>query len=779
MCFICGLPDTYRCDCEVNQPFCDQCGDDNQCREKIDAQCVFYHFNTTQPSRLTNLGIPNNTSLEVILEAIDDLIGSNFNIPFTPAESETISWETGGTAGHSPKAHVKISAESPNQAEIVEDGLLVKPHNPNYLVKVNATDAPDYLINQIEGGTDGIVSISKSVENGQVKLTPSINVLCLLKIIREQFPDEFCQLFADVCQRLEWIADELECVLDEIDLTDVNTGSDLPEPGYAFVDNGVVYFVSIANNTGHLWYIDPNTYATNADIVYVNETRSGQPYGPSGGTYVAGQPYRGNATSPITFPANTLNGYYDPNTRTLFIHGNRTYGCDWYDFNTNQWGKVTLGAGAAGSVYLTTVTTDPYTHTPLSSHPNTNYIITGWGTNSANGGTRVILIDKALREVYIERDVLASPIVGPSSNPFNRIWIAHLTNDNEIIVGKGQSTYRDVCVLDSSFNLIQELVLPVSNTGFNGQPTIYWQGLFHDRVNDKIYVNDYIGRVVMVYSKVGPNYTLTKTFNLDNNRIFPCARVNIQINPLTDEMFWDVNYGDSSAAYNPDGIDDALESERISYKINRVSLEIEKIFIGQEKAGANIVVLPSGDSMTYNQGNVNPNAPQTDGQFTLFNIGTGSINTGMVRVVTLKEVNAANGNTPTGNVKPNDPLDPDYIPDYQDNTLCPIEYSLACPNDVIFTATDESAYLEFGLNSDVVLNPALAKIRAVFDVGGVQKGLIEWNIPNTPNPNAFFGTVTLTGVNPGDTLDVSVIYLNVGDIPLVTCTDINSIVVPA
>jgi hypothetical protein len=201
MCFICGLPDTHRCDCEVNQPFCDQCADDAQCREKIDSQCVFYHFNTTTPSKLTNLGIPNNTSLEVILETIDALIGNSFNVPFTPVNSDSINWIAGGTVGHSPKAEVIISPDLNNQAEVRSNGFFVKPYNENYYVKVNATDAPAYLKDQVVGGSDpdGIISIDINDNGGLLEFIPSINIQCLLDKIRTEFAEEFCEL-VDRCK---------------------------------------------------------------------------------------------------------------------------------------------------------------------------------------------------------------------------------------------------------------------------------------------------------------------------------------------------------------------------------------------------------------------------------------------------------------------------------------------------------------------------------------------------------------------------------------------------
>lgn len=202
MCYICGNPTCTNPDyCESAQPFCDQCANDSVCVDKMDSACVIYHFDDSTPSKLTNLGFPNKTSVETILEKIDQLIGAQFNIQFTPQDSITIKWTPGGTAGHSPKADLIISPQSGNTVQALDDGLFAPAYNKDYKVKVDSTDAPDYLKNQIVGGTDGIVSISTTVQSGLLQLLPSINLLCLINALRANFQAEFCDL-VDSCKCL-------------------------------------------------------------------------------------------------------------------------------------------------------------------------------------------------------------------------------------------------------------------------------------------------------------------------------------------------------------------------------------------------------------------------------------------------------------------------------------------------------------------------------------------------------------------------------------------------
>lgn len=148
MCFICGQPDFIRCNCVAEQPFCDQCEPDIRCAKKMDAQCLIYHFLTDAPTQLINLGMPNGSSAEEIFEAIDDLIGSNFNIPFLPVNTPSIIWTAGGPAGHRPEADVQLSSDSGNDLIERVNGLYFQN---DHKVKVDINDTADYLNLQIVG----------------------------------------------------------------------------------------------------------------------------------------------------------------------------------------------------------------------------------------------------------------------------------------------------------------------------------------------------------------------------------------------------------------------------------------------------------------------------------------------------------------------------------------------------------------------------------------------------------------------------------------------------
>lgn len=166
MCQICGQPDNIRCNCQVSQPYCDQCGNDNVCEEKMDAQCVYFHLNCTNPAGLPNLGIQCNTDLETILEALDDLVGNSLNIPFAGTETKTIRWVSNGPAGHKPYAHVKISQDADNAVEERNDGLYVP--EPAVVVPGETNDGQNIGTGQghVYAGKSGVHLQFKGIKQG-------------------------------------------------------------------------------------------------------------------------------------------------------------------------------------------------------------------------------------------------------------------------------------------------------------------------------------------------------------------------------------------------------------------------------------------------------------------------------------------------------------------------------------------------------------------------------------------------------------------------------------
>lgn len=307
MCHICGQPACFNPDnCISAQPFCDQCAEDSRCFQKVDSQCVIYHFNTDTPTKLINLGFPNGANLEAILEKIDSLIGTQFNIPFTPEDTITIHWNPGGTAGHSPSADVKLSDQSGNTLVALDDGLFAPGFNLDYKVKVDASDIPDYLQNQIVGGTDGIISNTVVNNNGILEIIPQISILCLLNAIRKDFQKEFCDL-----------VDSCKCLLPIENLTAILAPA-CPN-GYVFDGTNCVQDLSIPATSGNTTFslqAETNAVWSKAGALIFNTGFNLNGSGP-GATY----------TGDIV--ANTITQTYTPDvwlngTSTPFGGGNTT-----------------------------------------------------------------------------------------------------------------------------------------------------------------------------------------------------------------------------------------------------------------------------------------------------------------------------------------------------------------------------------------------------------------------------------------------------------------------
>lgn len=181
----------------AEKPFCINCAEaESKCGlGKFPADCVIYHIDDETPSKLTNIGAPNKASVSQILEAIDKLVGLNFNTPLKAIESKTILFSTSGTASHTLTGSVKLSTSLGNLLQEKGDGLYVGTSDLGK-VRVTGTGSLAYLSDKVVGDSDGISSISVAAENDLLKLTPSLSVENLLTEIRTNFLDQFNQLLS-------------------------------------------------------------------------------------------------------------------------------------------------------------------------------------------------------------------------------------------------------------------------------------------------------------------------------------------------------------------------------------------------------------------------------------------------------------------------------------------------------------------------------------------------------------------------------------------------------
>lgn len=102
-----------------------------------------------------------------------------------------IAATAGGTTGHSPIYDIKIDPASSTALTVGSAGLkltLPAVYVPDYKVKVDVSDTPDYLESQIIAGVDplGLVSITITKVGGQLVITPTINKSNLCTVVVDE-----------------------------------------------------------------------------------------------------------------------------------------------------------------------------------------------------------------------------------------------------------------------------------------------------------------------------------------------------------------------------------------------------------------------------------------------------------------------------------------------------------------------------------------------------------------------------------------------------------------
>lgn len=145
-------------------------------------------------------------------------------------------------------------------------------------------------------------------------------------------------------------------------------------------------------------------------------------------------------------------------------------------------------------------------------------------------------------------------------------------------------------------------------------------------------------------------------------------------------------------------------------------------------------------------------------------------NTGRKITVTLKEV-YQDDLSPTGNTKPNDIDDPDYIAPSEDLTACPVTYSTACPNLAYATNLESgSVIFEYAVPSSALLNPTITSIKTVL-AGTIDEGATTV-VKSTLAGNYVTGILipTTTGSHT-----IRVEYLNSSNSVIATCPAIKTL----
>lgn len=144
-------------------------------------------------------------------------------------------------------------------------------------------------------------------------------------------------------------------------------------------------------------------------------------------------------------------------------------------------------------------------------------------------------------------------------------------------------------------------------------------------------------------------------------------------------------------------------------------------------------------------------------------------NTGTKIILTLQEV-LLPGMTPTGNTKPNDPLDPDYIAPTEDLTECPVTYTLSCA-EVIASGHVGNMEYELSIKDSVLNNPSVDTLRVKLMSGVTPVGTTDFSFPNPSN--YFDGSFSAAA----GAYTIEVQYLDVSSTVLATCSSLASVTI--
>lgn len=421
--------------------------------------------------------------------------------------------------------------------------------------------------------------------------------------------------------------------------------------------------------------------------------------------------------------------YIDSVYRRIYFTGMNTGGLLVYDIDTDTTSVVAYGVNAAFSRITLRVF-----------------------------GSTIICNDQATNLVLINRNPLSVASTIPFAsipNPtrFNEAVGYESNGTVYYIYGGSSGNFPSIGVYNSTFtsNII-DINLPGATVFEGGK---YWQSAFYDAVSTNLYVSDY-GSNTRYTINTGTNTVIhQETFLNREGKNFTTA--NWTTHPITGELFCLVSYTNSSS--------DGTQIRR-TYKQNRTTQAFEEMYDGEYFDGL-VPVNGTDRVIGCNAGGVFWSGITTpDGSITVLSSSTGSDNTGTQIVNTLVEVDANNGNLPTGNTKSNTFGDPDYIPPVTNTTDCPIVVSLDCPDDIVTTFATGTLYYEFTIDASVKNNPAVNKVRVTaYDT--------DANAPEgTPtvftSPLEYYFSGSFTGLTQTN-YSIRVEYLNSSDVVQATC----------
>lgn len=506
-------------------------------------------------------------------------------------------------------------------------------------------------------------------------------------------------------QDLQWIALTQACEKDNLfGIEKVITG--LADPNSVWYDepNNRVYVADLGDPNGNAYWFDPSTAVDQSDMTY-----------------------SAAITSVFT------NCIIDAENRRMYFIGDNSNGLVVYDIDSDTISTVAFGTNGA------------FNRTLLRVYDNNIYC--------NDSSTSIIIIDRTTLTVTSTIAIAGIPTpIHFNSGPFDIVKIG-----SELFVSSNNASAANIGVYNLTLTaLIADIVLPGAATWTFGK---YWQSMFYDQTSDLLFIGDTGSSKQFTINPTTHAVVSQRTYT--NREGKSNAQASWLINPINNDLF--MIYSGANNSSDPSPIKRTFIEDRTNFALFKDMFENEyyrtlsHIFGTSKIMGTDTLVPVFAGSP----------GSDTDGTITILNTTLTGGNTGIRTTTVLQEVDANNGNTPTGETKPNVPDDPDYIAPVLNTVACPPAYGLTCSTDLVTTFSGGTLEYEFSIINSVRLNPAIAKIEIYAyntNTASVEGSPVVVNSPF--NANYYKGTFTLL---PGLNYTIQIRYLDSGDVPLQTC----------
>lgn len=412
---------------------------------------------------------------------------------------------------------------------------------------------------------------------------------------------------------------------------------------------GRMYVADLDATSGNVYWFDPDTATTLADMTFSAAVNQDELY----------------------------NNYIDIPNRKIYLVGRNSSGLIVYDIATNTASTVAFGTNV------------PFARTVLT--------VIGDRIYCNDGSTSIVIIDRNTLTVITTVAISGIPTPARFTNPFYMIGVGA-----EIWVVCNNGSVSQVGVYDANLTtLIASITLPGAATWTYGA---YWQKIFFDVASNMVYVSD---------AGSGRQYLIDATTRIvqDQRSMYNAGgKTNVLfgwfLNPISNDLVAEVQFLNAATdgapikrMYIENRADFAEFMEMYTdFYINQAPALIpgSNRFVGCDPGNPSWAGIPGWN---------------TDGTITILDSSIDGQNTGRGLITFLQEVDHNNADTPTGETKENQPMDPDYIPPIDPDADCAVTYTTDEPHSYYGTFNAGTLNWEFAIDATVKNNPAINSIR--------------------------------------------------------------------